>query len=75
MLPHEEDRLWVGFTRVRKTRFQENVLWLKRVFKEGMTEKPTHISLYDIGQKRCRQELDLELHGMNVIYSIFPASD
>ena len=75
VLPHEEDRLWVGFTRVRKTRFQENVLWVKRVLKDGMTEKPTHISLYDIGQNRCLQELNLELHGMNVIYSIFPASD
>jgi hypothetical protein len=74
VLPVDEERLWVGFSRVRKTRFQDNVLWVKRVFKEGMTEKPTHISLYDIGQERCLQEFNLEPHGVNTIYSIFPAN-
>jgi hypothetical protein len=74
VLPVDEQRLWVGFSRVRKTRFQDNVLWVKRVFKEGMTEKPTHISLYDIEQKRCLQEFDLEPYGVNTIYSIFPAN-
>jgi len=73
VLPVAEQQLWVGFTRVRKTRFQENVQWVKRVFKEGMVERPTHISLYDTGQGRCLQELDLEVHGMNIIFSIFHA--
>lgn len=73
VLPVEDDQVWVGFTRVRKTRFQENVLWVKRVFKEGMLEKPTHISLYDMRHGRCLQELDLEAHGMNIIFSILPA--
>lgn len=75
VLPADDDKLWVGFTRVRKTRFQDNVLWVKRVFKEGMIEKPTHISLYDIGTNQCLREFDLEPHGMNIIYSIFPASE
>jgi hypothetical protein len=75
VLPVDEERLWVGFSRVRKTRFQDNVLWVKRVFKEGMMEKPTHISLYDIRHNRCLQEFDLEPHGVNTIYSIFPARD
>ncbi len=75
VLPLDEQRLWVGFSRVRKTRFQDNVLWVKRIFKEGMMEKPTHISLYDLGEQRAVQELDLEIHGMNTIYSIFPARD
>ena len=73
VLPAAEQQLWVGFTRVRKTRFQENVQWVKRVFKEGMVERPTHISLYDIAQGRCLQEFDLEVHGMNIIFSIFLA--
>ncbi len=75
VLPLDEQRLWVGFSRVRKTRFQDNVLWVKRIFKEGMMEKPTHISLYDLGARRAVRELDLEIHGMNTIYSIFPARD
>jgi hypothetical protein len=74
VLPVDEQRLWVGFSRVRKTRFQDNVLWVKRVFKEGMIERPTHISLYDIGQMRCLQEFDLEPHGVDTVYSIFPAN-
>jgi len=73
VLPVEDQKLWVGFTRVRKTRFQENVHWVKRVFKEGMIEKPTHISLYDVGHNRCLQEFDLEAYGMNIVFSIFAA--
>lgn len=75
VLPLEDEKFWVGFTRVRKTRIQENVLWVKRVFKEGMIEKPTHISLYDTRHRRCLQEFDLEAHGMNIIFSIFPANE
>ena len=73
VLPVVHEKLWVGFTRVRKTRFLDNVLWVKRVFKEGMIEKPTHIALYDIENNRRLREFDLEPHGMNIIYSIFQA--
>jgi hypothetical protein len=75
VLPVDDQRLWIGFSRVRKTRFHDNVLWVKRVFKEGMLEKPTHISLYDIPDNRCVREFDLEAHGMNTIYSILPADE
>ena len=73
VLPLQDQKLWVGFTRVRMTRFQENVQWVKRVFKEGMIDKPTHISLYQPGHSRCLQEVDLEAHGMNIVFSIFSA--
>jgi hypothetical protein len=73
LLPIDDKRIWVGFTRVRKTKFQENVLWVKKAFREGMGVKPTHIALYDINKKKCLQEFDLEPHGMNIIFSIFEA--
>ncbi|HZR56037.1 MAG TPA: hypothetical protein VFA74_04120 [Terriglobales bacterium] len=73
LLPVDENRIWVGFTRVRKTKFQENIMWVKKAFHEGMGVKPTHISLYDIHAKRCLQEFDLEPHGMNIVFSIFPS--
>jgi hypothetical protein len=73
VLPLADDKLWVGFTRVRKTRIHENILWVKRVFKEGMIERSTHLSLYDIPQQRCVHEFDLEAHGMNIVFSIFSA--
>jgi len=72
LLPVHPNRLWVGFTRIRKTRFKENVLWVRSAFREGMREKPTHISLYDLKTLQCLQEFDLERHGMNIIFSIFP---
>ena len=73
LLPVDERRIWVAFTRVRKTQFTENVLWVKKVFQEGMGEKPTHIALYDIVEGRCLAEIDMEPHGLNVIFSILPA--
>ncbi len=75
LLPVHESRIWVGFTRIRKTRFRENVLWVRNVFREGMREKPTHIALYDIARMQCLQEFNLEPHGMNIVFSIFPAPD
>ncbi|HXM66186.1 MAG TPA: hypothetical protein VN911_05600 [Candidatus Acidoferrum sp.] len=71
ILPLDERRLWVGFTRVRKTKFTENVMWIKHAFKDR--ERPTHIALYDIVEGECLQEIDLESYGLNVIFGIQPA--
>jgi hypothetical protein len=46
---------------------------VKKAFHEGMGVKPTHISLYDLAEGKCLKEFDLEPHGMNIIFSIFPA--
>ncbi len=73
LMPISETRLWVGFSRVRKTNIKENILWVKNIFREGMNIKPTHISLYDIAQRKCLKEFDLERHGMNIVFGIFPA--
>jgi len=75
VLPLADGKVWAGFTRVRKTKFKEHVMWVKRVFREGMTEKPTHISLYDTASGQRLQEFDLEPYGMNIIFSILPADD
>jgi hypothetical protein len=69
-----ENKLWVGFTRVRKTMFLENVAWVKGILRDGVIAKPTHIALYDIQVKHCLQEFNLEEHGMNAIFGIFPAA-
>jgi hypothetical protein len=73
LLPIDKNTFWIGFTRVRKTKFRENLLWVRNVFRDGMGEKPSHIALYDTISHTCLQEFDLEPHGMNVIFSIFPA--
>jgi hypothetical protein len=73
ILPLDERRVWVGFSRVRKTKFAENVLWIKHAFKERA--RPTHVALYDIVDGTCLREIELERHGMNVIFGIYPAEE
>jgi hypothetical protein len=74
LLPLDERSFWIGFTRVRKTKFRENLIWMRSIFRDGMHEKPSHLALYDTVRLDCIQEFDLESHGLNVIFSIFPAT-
>lgn len=74
LLPLDDTRIWVGFTRVRHTILRENVLWVKRVLKDGMDKKPTHITLYDIVEKRALAEFDLHRHRMDIVFGIFPCA-
>jgi hypothetical protein len=68
----DDRRVWVAFTRVRKTRFKEHVNWVKHVFRD--VEKPTHMALYDIDACRILNEIDLEQHGLNVVFSMLPTT-
>jgi hypothetical protein len=65
----DEDKLWVGFSRIRPTKWRENVGWVMRGFKDS---RPTHIACYDLSKNECVTEIDVESLGLNVIYSIFP---
>lgn len=67
----DEDRLWVGFSRIRPTKWRENLTWLMRGFKYV---QPTHIACYDLAAGKCIQEINLEPMGLNAVYSIFPAT-
>lgn len=64
---------WVGFTRVRKTKFMENLLWAKHGFADR--EKPTRIALYDMEARKCLTEVNLEPAGLNVLFGIYPMPD
>jgi hypothetical protein len=68
----DPDKFWVGFTRIRRTRFQENLFWLNHTLRNRMLKKPTHIALYDISAGTCLREFNLERYGMNVVFSILP---
>ena len=73
LLRVDERRMWVGFTRIRETIFKENVRWIKSVLHEGTIVKPTHIALFDLAERKCLHEVNLEPYGLNTIFSIFPA--
>jgi hypothetical protein len=70
VLPLDERRLWVGFTRVRPTKFVENIAWVKNGYSHR--HKPSHIALYDLERKTCEQEIELEPHGIGVVFSLLP---
>ncbi len=74
LLPVDEKTMWVGFTRIRQTLLRENVRWVKTVLHEGTVAKPTHIALFDIVNKQCLQEIDLEPYGMHTVFGIFPVN-
>ena len=69
VLPLDERRVWVGFTRVRPTKFVENVAWIKH---GGSTFRPSHIALYDLERKSCELEIALEPHGVGIVFSLLP---
>lgn len=73
VLPLDERWLWVGFTRVRPTKFVENVAWIKNAGHER--HKPTHLALYDLARRKCEQEIELEPHGLGVVFSVLPAPE
>lgn len=70
-LMFDEDRLWVGFSRIRPTQTRENITWLLRGFKRV---RGTHIACYDLAQRRCVADIDLEEVGLNAIFSLIPAT-
>jgi hypothetical protein len=64
-------RLWVGFSRIRATRFRENVGWVARGFRR---DRATRIACYDLEKAECVAEIDLEPTGLAAVYSILPAA-
>jgi len=71
LLPLDERLVWVGFTRVRKTQFMENLNWLKHGFRD--VDRPTRIALYDVKARQCLKEINLEPFGGGVVFGIYPA--
>ncbi len=69
------ERVIVGFSRIRPSKFKENVRWVR--FKAGVRPDagslPTRIACYDLAAGRVEWSVDLEKHGLNAVFSILPA--
>jgi len=63
---------WVGFSRIRATKFRENVGWIAHGFKRVL---PTHIACYDLARRRCVAAIDVEGFGLDAVFSILPTVD
>lgn len=71
----DDTKVVVGFSRLRPSKFRENVQWVK--FQIGKRESagklPTRIAQYDLEAGRMEWTVDLEKHGLNAVFSILPS--
>ncbi len=67
----DDDHVAVGFSRLRPTRFRENVRWLKhKLGGSGYGLAPTRIAVFDLKRGKLCWETSLEPAGMNIVFSI-----
>jgi hypothetical protein len=63
---------WVGYSRLRLTRVRSNVAWVRWGFKRFA---PTRLACYDLEKSCCVQEINLQEHGLDAVFSILPADE
>lgn len=68
----DDSRVWIGFSRMRPTRFRQNVAWLKNGFRHYLG---THIALYDLTNRRCLAQIDTDRFGIDAVFGIFPGGE
>lgn len=71
VLPLDARHAWVGFTRIRPTRWKEKVRWLKTMM--CAVSPPTRLALYDILAPKLLKEIPLEAIGMHAVFNALPA--
>jgi hypothetical protein len=74
ILPVDERLVWVGFTRIRPTKFRENLAWVKGGVSNRQIHRPTHLGLYDLEENVCLDEIALEPHGVGIVFSLYPVT-
>lgn len=75
LLPCGQNRVWVGFSRIRPTAFRSHVSWIKHGFRKvGLhATAPTRVALHHLETGALEREIDLEPHGLAAVFSIHPA--
>jgi hypothetical protein len=68
--------VWVGFSRLRPTRFRRNVSWLKHGFQlhGHYNIRPTRLAGYSLQGDRLLDEINLEPHDFSAVFSILRAT-
>lgn len=70
----DADTVLVGFSRLRPTRFRQNLRWVKHQLGLGKTALlPTRAALYDLKGRRLLWQVDLEQAGLNAVFSLHRA--
>jgi len=68
LFPVDERFIWVGFSQLRPTKFRENLAWIRN---RPATHRPSHVALYDLQTRSCLEEIEMEPHGIGVVFTIF----
>jgi hypothetical protein len=71
----DEAHIVVGFTRLRPTKWRENIHWIKRHLGKHAGTLPTRIALYDLQRQALCWEYSMEELGMGAIFSIHTIDD
>jgi hypothetical protein len=67
----DSSRVYVGFSRLRGTKFKENLRWVKNKIKGvNVGSKPSRVSIYDLDKRILINEINMEKMGVNLIFSI-----
>ena len=72
VLPVDGERVWVGFTRIRPTRWKEKVRWIKNMV-SGVCP-PTRLVLYDLARSQCLDSVNLEPLGLHAVFNAVPVA-
>jgi len=62
--------VWVGFSRIRPTKFRENLGWVLQGLKRDFG---THVGCYDLRDGQSLGQLNVEPFGLSAIFGIYPA--
>jgi hypothetical protein len=67
-----ENKVVVGFSRIRPTRFRENIRWVRHKLGRKKTSglRPSRIAQYDLTTRQIDWEFNLEDVGLNAVFSI-----
>ena len=70
--PIENDRVLVGFSRIRKTRLRQNLQWIAARTPLGVrhARRPARVSVLDLRRNEIEAEFNLEETGLSAIFSI-----
>lgn len=67
----DQDRVVVGFSRLRPTRWEENIGWVKhRLGGGGFGLRPTRIAMFNLRDRTVEWELEMERVGLSAIFSV-----
>ncbi len=72
-LAHEPDRVLVGFSRLRPTKFAQNLSWLRPALGRAPEPLPSRVCAYDREFTREVARWDVEEAGVSAVFSVLPA--